>query len=128
MKKTASFFFLLSFLIVNSGIVISVHWCGGKLASIDFFSPEGHNCKCGKKAMKSNCCKDKILHFKANKEIRKSNPVSYKFISFPGVFALRGYPELFSFSSLTIFKTDFYHPPLFKPKVPIYVLDGVFII
>ena len=71
MKKVTAIFLLFLFLIANSGMVVSVHYCGGSLASIDFFSGEKHNCPCGEKPMKDNCCEDYATILKASDEVEK---------------------------------------------------------
>lgn len=72
MKKITAIFFLPLFLIANLGVAVSVHWCGGKLDSIDFFSDGKHKCKCGEKAMKLDCCKDKTVQLRASDELAKT--------------------------------------------------------
>ncbi len=127
MKKVSASLLLLLFLITNSGMALSVHWCGGKLAAIAFYSFDEHPCKCKKKSMKPNCCKDKTTHLKASDELNKSNQLSFK-IPIPKF--------EFDIQTQIVFPTEtslylvsgFYHPPLFKPKVPIYLLEKVFLI
>ena len=127
MKKTAALLLLFLFLLTNSGMALSMHWCGGKLASISFLSIEKHSCKCGKKTMKPGCCKDKITHLKANDELNKTNVLTFK-ISVPKLEVdIQTYPlipkEVSPYSGC-----NFYHPPPYKPKSPIYLLDQVFLI
>lgn len=128
MKKVTAIFLLLLFLITNSGVAVNVHWCGGKLSSIDFFANGEHKCKCGKKAMKPNCCKDKTSHLKANDELSKANHFAYK-ISIPTfLFTLIKQSEIAPLAHLQYEASTFYYLPPFKPKVPIYLLDGAFLI
>ena len=128
MKKVSAIFLILVFLIANSGVAVSSHWCGGKLASIDFFSDGEHNCKCGNKPMKPNCCKDKTLHLKANDNLSKTNHFAFK-ISVPKfLFVIQTYNFVPHSAQHQYAASDFYHPPLFKPKALIYLLDRVFLI
>lgn len=126
MKKVTAIFLLLLFLIANSGVAVSVHWCGGKLASIDFFADGEHNCKCGKRPMKANCCKDKTVHLKANDELAKTNHFAFKFATPKFLFALPTQIVVLHSAQHLYAASDFYHPPPFKPKAPIYLLDRVF--
>jgi hypothetical protein len=73
MKRITAIFFLLTFLMANTGMAVTVHYCGGKLSSINFFPLDGHYCKCGKKAMKKDCCKDKTTFLKMKDDLVKTN-------------------------------------------------------
>ncbi len=128
MKKVTAIFLLLLFLIANSGVAVSLHWCGGKLASIDFFADGEHHCKCGKKPMKPNCCKDKTVHLKASDELAKTNHFAFKIATPKFVFALPTQIVVLHSAQHLYAAPDFYHPPPFKPKAPIYLLDRVFLI
>jgi hypothetical protein len=127
-RKVATIIFLLLFLIANSGIGINMHWCGGKLASIDLFADEEHNCKCGKGPMKPNCCKDKTVHLKANDELSTTNHFAFKITTPKIAFAL--ITPVFEFSSAQqiFLASDSYHPPPFKPKAPIFLMVRVFLV
>ena len=128
MKKFSGIFLLLLFLFSNSGIAVSVHWCGGKLASINFFLDGEHSCKCGKKPMKQNCCKDKTIHLKASNELSKPNHFAFKISTLKSVFELPiQIVELHSAQQLYV-TTDFYPRNPYKSKVPIYLLDRNFLI
>lgn len=126
MKKVTAIFLLLLFLISNSGMAVSVHWCGGKLASVEFFAHGVHSCKCGKKSMKPNCCKDKTVQLKASDVISKTNCFAVKALTHKFLYDLPTF-ILFARSAQQEYAVvDFYHPPQFKPKSPIYLLDRVF--
>lgn len=128
MKKVTAILLTLLFLFSNSGVVASVHWCGGKLASIDFFADGEHKCKCGKKAMKPNCCKDKTVHLKANNDLSKTTYFSFKISTPKFLFAFLTPFEVVPSVQFKYAASDFYHPPPFKPKAPIYLMDRVFLI
>ncbi len=125
MKKIIAIFLLLIFLISNTGLAITAHYCGGKLSAIIFLSINHHSCKCGKKAMKKDCCKDKIVMIKSTTNSIKSQlivktPNSTQFLGF-----------LYNKAAITPIKIDsevskLYSLPPYKPKAPIYLLDGVF--
>ena len=128
MKKIIAIFLLLLFLIANSGVAISVHWCGGKLASIDFFSDGEHSCKCGKRPMKANCCKDKTVHLQANDELATTTHFAFKIATPKFLFAFPTLIEIVPAAQNQYLVSDFYQPPQFKPKTPIYLWDRVFLI
>ena len=120
MKKISAILLTLIFLTANSGMVLSIHWCGGKLASIDFFPDGEHKCKCGKRPMKPNCCKDKTLQLKANDELAKTTQFAFKVavpkIDFIPIIQIEVLPS----AQFLYAASDFYHPPPYKPKSPIY--------
>ena len=125
MKKAAAILFLFLFLFTNSGMAVNVHWCGGKIASVDFFSDGKHHCPCGKKMRTGGCCKDKTVTLKANHELAKVNQFALK-ISLPKFEMLEAREtEIVSSTQLQHFTSDFYHPPPYKPRTPIFLLDRV---
>lgn len=126
MRKAAAISLLFLFLFTNSGIAVNVHWCRGKITSVKFFENDKHGCKCGKKAMKRGCCKDKSVILKAALDPAKTNHFSFK-IQIPKLeVAHVEFAEIAPLSQLEYSSSRFYHPPPFKPKTPIYLLDRVF--
>jgi len=126
MKKLTAILLLFLFLITNSGMAVTIHWCGNKLTSIDFFSADKRLCKCEKPAMKPDCCKDKTTIFTAKTDMAKANQVAFKLTTPIFNFILLKQIEVLPSANFQYFATSFYHPPTFKPKAPIYLLDGVF--
>ncbi len=126
MKKVAAILFLLLFLITNSGLAMAIHWCGGKLVAIDFFSAQKNHCPCGTKPMKKGCCQDRITTIKANDELAKSNNLNFK------VTQVSLIPKEFFVSVISahfhFVISDFYYPPPEHFKVPIYLTDQAFLI
>lgn len=128
MKKLFAIFLLITFLISNSGIALTVHYCGGKIASIDFIPDNKHKCKCGNKAMKPGCCKEKTALFKVNNEMAKTSHFTLKLATPKNILTQFNQFEIVSTESFYYCVADYYHPPPFKPKVPIYLLNRVIII
>jgi hypothetical protein len=127
LSKIKVILFLFSFLLANSGMVVSAHWCGGKLTSISFFSVR-NLCACAKEevAMKPNCCKDQLATFQAGNDLDVTGSSVYKVpgleiaaIFAPG-FEIGMYPlqgsHLREYSSI---------PPV-HPKHPRYLQNRVF--
>lgn len=128
---------MLLFLISNSGVAVSAHWCGGKLASINLFTNGKQKCKCCKKTKKPkccqktkkrNCCKNEIVHLKANDELAKTNPFAFKVSDPTQIFPLQQHIEILPIIKSQYSFSAFYHPPQFKPKIPIYLLNEVLLI
>ena len=125
MKKITALLLLFLFLITNSGMTVSAHWCGGKLASIHFFSDDGHRCPCGKRAMKPGCCKDKTVTLKAIKDPAKVNQFAFK-IAIPKLeVASPVFTEISLSAQFEHSVSDFYHPPPLISKSPLFLLDRV---
>jgi hypothetical protein len=49
---------LFVYLCFNTGLAVSLHYCGGKVSSISIGEKQ-KKCACGKKKMAKSCCKDK---------------------------------------------------------------------
>ena len=75
MKQIGAFFAILIFLLGNSGIVISAHYCGDDLATVRILPSIGHPCKCGPN-MKAGCCHDETIMLKASDTLAKPAPFS----------------------------------------------------
>lgn len=125
MKKGTSILLLFLFLFTNSGMALSIHWCGGKISSVKFLGNNAHGCRCGKKAMKEGCCKDKTVTLKANAELAKVSSLAFKCSVMKVEFEKIRISELKLFAQSLISSSDNYHPPLFKPREPIYLSDRV---
>lgn len=128
LKRAIAIFLLLFFLISNSGVAVGLHWCGGKLTSIEFFSDSDHNCKCGKRPMKQNCCKDKTLQLKANEDLAKINDFIFKISAPKYFFGIHFLVDNLPWEQYQCTSAVFYYPPPFKPKTPIYLLDRILLI
>ena len=128
MKKATAILFLFIFLISNSGMAVSVHYCGGKIKAVKFLFGDKHPCNCGKKPMKPGCCKDKTTILKANDELAKVNSIALKcpLVEFTGIIPAQ--IVVMPSAHLKYSISPFYHPPPCKPKIPIYLLDRVFLI
>lgn len=129
MKKAAAILLLALFLITNSGMSVTMHWCGGRLADVSLFSTEKHNCPCGKKKMKPGCCKDRAVTLKANNELAKTNSLTVKIptpkIEFSFTTVQRDINAAAQFQ-LAVVET--YHPPPCYHTCAIYVRHRSFLI
>ena len=117
---------LLLFLITNSGIAVNAHWCGKKLASVHLASDAKHPCPCGKKAMKSKCCKDRTTTLKAKNDVAKARHFELKSNSQNCTFNVVNYVEILPSVNFEQTASNFYHPPPNRYPLPIYLLDRVF--
>lgn len=76
MRTFLSIFLFVLYTIATSGAVVSMHYCGEKLASweISMHSTESHNC-CDNEEMacseeQKSCCQDDVLTLKIQKEYK----------------------------------------------------------
>ena len=128
MKRITAIFLLLTFLTANTGMAVTVHYCGGKLSSINFFPLDGHYCKCGKKAMKKDCCKDKTTFLKMKDDLVKTNLTAFKISTSKLILSLPKAIEFVPTAQTQLVVLSLYHPPPFKPTSPTYLLDRVLLI
>ena len=64
MKKSLIILFASFYLILASGLSVSLHYCGGKLKDISLFSTSNENGCCGNKKKSKGCCKNKTAFLK----------------------------------------------------------------
>ena len=61
MKQFFAILFATLYITLTSGFAVNVHYCMGKLASVDLQEgPADHCGKCGKPAKGMDCCKDEF--------------------------------------------------------------------
>lgn len=127
LKKIKVILFLLSFLLANSGMVVSAHWCAGKLTAISFFSARGL-CACAQKseAMKPGCCKDQQAVFQADNDLDVHGMEEYKESSSGPVPTLAPGFEITHYPILISCPAAFSLWPAGCPKQPRYLQNRVF--
>jgi hypothetical protein len=127
MKKSLIILFASFYLIIASGLTVSLHYCGGKLKEISFLNHENDKGCCGKKKMSKNCCKDKITYFKVRDSHESSHllktPVpSYKITDI----ALPIFEHNFS-ESVSAIILNYHAPPVIYDN-PLYLKHRVLLI
>lgn len=61
MKRFFAILFAVLYITLTSGFAVNVHYCMGKLASVELQeAPADHCGKCGKPAKGMDCCKDEF--------------------------------------------------------------------
>lgn len=131
MKRILSITLLLVYTTLSCGVALQLHYCGGKLASIDFFASDNENvCSCGSKPMKKGCCKDKDIHIQFKAEQKISTVCAFNFENSGKDFILIPFivQSLFINSFTSMHKGAIAHspPPLLSESVPTYLLNRVF--
>lgn len=74
-KKFIGLTLVFAYLFSMNGLSIKLHHCGGRITSVKFNFDDAHHCKCDKKLMSKNCCKNeaKFLKLNENHEISSSS-------------------------------------------------------
>ena len=128
MKRIALLSALMVYLVLNLGISVKIHYCGGSVSFIDFFPVEQKNCCKDKKA---SCCKDKIAYI--HPETTQSSVQMVEFL-FPDFAKYNLIVQDFSFlSALETQKAEenvlgSNTGPVFYRKVPLYLTHRVIIV
>jgi hypothetical protein len=106
----------------NTGLAVSLHYCGGKVSSISI-GAKSKKCACGKKKMAKSCCKDKTATLSIDDD-QYSSPINF---TVPDNASLLIAQNFYRFSEQAVKatvnsnSTRFYvfkHGP---PKIPIYI-------
>jgi hypothetical protein len=78
--------------------------------------------------MKKDCCKDKTTFLKMKDDVVKSNITAFKITTLKHIISLPNPIEFVPSAQTQLVVLTLYHPPPFKPKAPIYLLDRVLLI
>lgn len=122
-KKGIGLFLALMILVSNVGWAFTMHYCGGKLASVSIqtisnSSYQKKSCCAPKALQKDRCCKNKKVQFE-----KKSDHAILKAFSFEPYVAciipknkitIVALPTTFFTKSITSYFCDAHAPPLFK--------------
>ena len=125
MKKLSIAILAIIYLGVSSGIAMNIHYCMGKLSSVELMHSNDKCSKCGMKYGKNSCCNDKFKIVKLTD--------SHKIISNDiNVFT----PVAILDNSKNIFDTDFHnaqiitlfnnHSPPISQGISLCILNSVF--
>ncbi len=123
MKRIATIFILMLYMVFSTGLSVYTHYCAGKLASISFFTPKNKGCgQCSIKVAKE-CCKDNQFNFSLDdSQIHsKSNFVFPDYSNFIAILPsyISAVQPLFSFeNSSSVRFCSYKNGP---PKTPIYI-------
>jgi hypothetical protein len=129
MKKSIIVLLALFYLIITSGLTISMHYCGGKLKEISFFSTGNEEGCCGSKKKSKGCCNDKSAFIKvkdnhhASHLLKSPAPSSKLLIDV----ALPVFQYNFSKRDMSEIVLNYHAPPVWYDN-PIYLKHRVLII
>lgn len=128
MKRIGLICLCVFYLVIATGVNLTIHFCGGQIKSVSFLTEEKKRC-CGNKAMPVGCCQDEAVQVQLEAEhtivdiipIVWENPFS----------DLLFYPfkeeRLYSIFTPSASLRNNHSPPE-VPAQPLYILHRVFII
>jgi len=129
-KRLFSIALLIIYTTVICGFTVNMHYCGGKLASVDLsMSSEEHPCACGSKAMKKGCCKNKSVHFqyKAEQKLQHFTTINPNHAIKDLLFGPVILHNVFIPTFYLIGKEEVSHsPPFLVSSNPLYLINRVF--
>ena len=73
LKKIFAITLCFVYFFAAAGVSINVHYCGGEVEEVSFFSYGEKSCCCGNEA-EAGCCKDELSYIKLNDSHQHSAP------------------------------------------------------
>lgn len=128
MKKSLIILFASFYLMLASGLSISLHYCGGKLKDISLFSSGNEDGCCGTKKKSKGCCSEKTAFIKVNDNHFGGDNI--KVLNSP----IKSIPapvfnQLFEIQNVDIpYRAIYYHSPPVLYDNPLYLKHRVLII
>ncbi|MBW0176569.1 hypothetical protein [Sediminibacterium sp.] len=128
MKRVLTSLIAIIYFVISSGLVMSIHYCMGKISSVDLSHNSTETCVCGmslKETSSKGCCKTEIKMVK----LEDNHKATYAFFDFQSPVTLL--PKLISVFDLTDLNesakvyADIHGPPLLSRK-DTYLLNCVF--
>ena len=128
MKKTFIILLASFYLIVISGLTVSLHYCGGKLKEISLFSSGNEDGCCGNKKKSKGCCKDKTTLIKVDDDHQSSHLLKVPIPSFKiTIEQLPVYEYNFSSTHVIAIILNYHAPPVIYDN-PLYLKHRVLLI
>lgn len=122
MKRFITILLAFLYITLTSGFTVSVHYCMGKLASVNFKSQPDDVCNmCSKPGKKGKCCKDEYKYCKVDvsshevAKVQQNIEPSVKALSLPVI--ILPVPAL----TVTHFNTFNNHGPPDPEHTPLYI-------
>ncbi|MBC7388785.1 MAG: hypothetical protein H7329_06225 [Opitutaceae bacterium] len=128
MKRIISISLLTLILLAGSRIAINLHYCGGELASVEFFAKKKDTCnKCGMKKSKS-CCQDVTKVF-SSQDFNSTNlkfDFEQQLVALPAISFV--YSQDDSIEIPLCENVNWANAPPNYQKEPLYILNRSFIV
>ena len=128
MKRLLTSIIAIVYFVISSGLVMSIHYCMGKISSVDLTHSKAETCICGmplKETSNKGCCKTEIKMVKLE-DNHKAAYAHYDFqtpvILLPKTISLFEATDLFESAKLY---ADIHGPPLLSEQ-DTYLFNCVF--
>jgi hypothetical protein len=129
MKRSITILLAFLYITLTGGFSVNVHYCMGKLASVDFKSHADDACnKCGKSGKKNKCCRDEARFCKVDisshvvAKVHQTSEPAVKDLSLPVV--ILPVPEL----TVPLFTAYYHHGPPDDEPIPLYIQHCTYLI
>ncbi|TAD94800.1 MAG: hypothetical protein EAZ97_16275 [Bacteroidetes bacterium] len=123
MKQILSFGLLAIYLLFNTGVAVSWHFCANQLESIGFFV-KAKSCTCQiNSESKNDCCKDEKQIFKTDDNLHSQPDVAVFKANFSDILEADFSVHYFYFhhSSFRVFRLKSYFPKIPSWKIPFWL-------
>lgn len=111
MRKLVCIILTFVYPLLTSGLVLQLHYCGGKLSSLSLALSDTHSCSCGSKSMKKGCCKNKSLQVKVKGDHRTTNNILLPSTSCNNLACVLPVTEILIPKSQYIVASNYHLPP-----------------
>lgn len=122
LKKLFTITLCFIYFFAAAGVSINVHYCGGEVEEVSFFSQGEKSCCCGNES-EAGCCKDELSYIKLNDSHQQSTHVSIPHSEFVFLKAFYG-PLALQFSAaakeLSPLAVSPHGPPLIS-RLPLFL-------
>lgn len=129
-KKLILVLMIIGYLTPAIGVAVNIHFCGNTVSALSFdFEHNEHQCECGKRKMKRDCCKDKTAIVKSlnDQEVTTaSNSIGLKIFFLKPLFIVNR--NLAPIVQWTANHIRFAHPPPLQKSVSLHLLHRVLLL
>jgi hypothetical protein len=128
MKRVTAILAIFLFLFTNSGLALSVHYCGGEAVSFDIFSTDNRQCDCGATDMPKGCCENETTFVNASSDFVNSGSFFLNSINSVIDLAYISFSTDLKKISWTVSSCVVLESPPLKFNTPINIMNRVFLI
>ena len=128
-KRTVLLMLIAFYILIISGVSVSLHFCCGNLKAISFSSTSNENSCCKSKKSNKRCCHDTTTFIKVKEKHFAGDTIKVRLAQFEAIYLVSNqhFNSTFNFVNSDEFVVNFHSPPP-KFKTPIYLKNNVFII
>lgn len=126
MKKGLIAILAILYMTITSGVVVNIHYCMGRVASVEYGYDEHDKCgKCGMEGKKQGCCHTDYKLVKVD-DAHQLAKVNLAFMQWPAETPVYNLSLLASPVTATRYLTPHYHAPPDQRSNEVYLRNSVF--